>query len=135
MTDETFLDATMPHIDAVWSIARRMSAGPAAAEDMVQETYARAWRGFEARVGATGGRAVRTRGAGSAGGIGRRLLCLDLRSEADRCGVQPATTWGSSKVSPTGWSACARTMSFQLVHTSEVTSAGTPPVFYCNPRP
>ncbi len=46
MTDETFLDATMPHLDAVWSIARRMSADPAAAEDLVQETYARAWRGF-----------------------------------------------------------------------------------------
>ena len=47
MTDETFLDATMPHLDAVWSIARRMSADHAAAEDLVQETYARAWRGFE----------------------------------------------------------------------------------------
>ncbi len=49
MTDETFLDATMPHLDAVWSIARRMSADPAAAEDLVQETYARAWRGFAAQ--------------------------------------------------------------------------------------
>lgn len=49
MTDETFLDATMPHLDAVWSIARRMSRDPAAAEDLVQETYARAWRGFEAQ--------------------------------------------------------------------------------------
>jgi len=49
VTDQTFLDATMPHLDAVWSIARRMSADPAAAEDMVQETYVRAWRGFEAQ--------------------------------------------------------------------------------------
>lgn len=49
MTDETFLDATMPHLDAVWNIARRMSADPAAAEDLVQETYIRAWRGFEAQ--------------------------------------------------------------------------------------
>jgi len=49
VTDETFLDATMPHLDAVWSIARRMTADPAAAEDLVQETYVRAWRGFAAQ--------------------------------------------------------------------------------------
>ena len=46
MTDQPFLDATMAHLDVVWSIARRMSADPAEAEDLVQETYARAWRGF-----------------------------------------------------------------------------------------
>ena len=49
MTDETFLDATMAHLDAVWSIARRMTPDPASAEDLVQETYLRAWRGFEAQ--------------------------------------------------------------------------------------
>lgn len=46
MTHQLFLEATMPHLDVVWSIARRMSADPGAAEDLVQETYARAWRGF-----------------------------------------------------------------------------------------
>ncbi|MCA1693145.1 MAG: RNA polymerase sigma factor, partial [Actinobacteria bacterium] len=46
MTHQLFLDATMPHLDLVWSLARRMSADPAGAEDLVQETYARAWRGF-----------------------------------------------------------------------------------------
>ncbi len=46
MTDQPFLDATMPHLDVVWSIARRMTGDPASAEDLVQETYARAWRGF-----------------------------------------------------------------------------------------
>ena len=46
MSHQLFLDATMPHLDLVWSIARRMSADHAGAEDLVQETYARAWRGF-----------------------------------------------------------------------------------------
>lgn len=46
MTHQAFLDATMPHLDAVWSVARRMSADPAGAEDLVQETYARAWCSF-----------------------------------------------------------------------------------------
>ncbi|MGI8985074.1 MAG: RNA polymerase sigma factor [Acidimicrobiales bacterium] len=46
MTDQRFLDATLPHLDVVWSIARRMSPDAAGAEDLVQETYARAWRGF-----------------------------------------------------------------------------------------
>ena len=46
MTDEPFLEATLPHLDVVWSISRRMASDPAAAEDLVQETFARAWRGF-----------------------------------------------------------------------------------------
>lgn len=46
MTHDTFLDATLPHLDAVWSVARRMSSDAGAAEDLVQETYARAWRSF-----------------------------------------------------------------------------------------
>lgn len=46
MTDQAFLDATMAHLDVVWSIARRMSSDPAEAEDLVQETYAPAWRRF-----------------------------------------------------------------------------------------
>jgi RNA polymerase sigma-70 factor, ECF subfamily len=46
MTQQLFLDATLPHLDVVWSIARRMSTDHAGAEDLVQETYARAWQGF-----------------------------------------------------------------------------------------
>ena len=55
MTDQPFLDATMAHLDVVWSLSRRLSADPAAAEDLVQETYARAWAGFVARVAVTCG--------------------------------------------------------------------------------
>lgn len=46
MSHQRFLDATLPHLDVVWSVARRMTADAAAAEDLVQETYASAWRGF-----------------------------------------------------------------------------------------
>ena len=41
-----FLAATMPHLDAVWSVARRMATDPSGAEDLVQETYLRAFRSF-----------------------------------------------------------------------------------------
>ena len=51
MTDQSFLDATMAHLDAVWSISRRMTADHGGAEDLVQETYARAWAGFASKGG------------------------------------------------------------------------------------
>ncbi len=43
---DEFVDQTMPHFDAVWNVARRMTPDPCAAEDLVQETYLRAFRGF-----------------------------------------------------------------------------------------
>src|SRR6266849_1909922 len=47
MTDHaSFLDATLPHLDVVWNVARRMAADPASAEDLVQETYLRAFRSY-----------------------------------------------------------------------------------------
>jgi len=36
-----FLDATVPHLDAVWSVARQMTADRSSAEDLVQETFLR----------------------------------------------------------------------------------------------
>jgi RNA polymerase sigma-70 factor (ECF subfamily) len=44
--ERRFLDATLPHIDAIYNIARRMAPDAATAEDLVQETYLRAFKGF-----------------------------------------------------------------------------------------
>jgi hypothetical protein len=50
MTDHAaFLDATLPHLDVVWNVARRMAANPALAEDLVQETYLRAFRSYDSK--------------------------------------------------------------------------------------
>jgi RNA polymerase sigma-70 factor (ECF subfamily) len=47
MTDQSaFLDATLPHLDALWNVARRMAPDPASAEDLVQETWLRAFRSY-----------------------------------------------------------------------------------------
>ncbi|MBE1565936.1 RNA polymerase sigma factor [Nonomuraea africana] len=40
---ERFLRATMPAADLVFNLARRLTPAQADAEDLVQETYARAW--------------------------------------------------------------------------------------------
>ncbi|MGQ0718990.1 MAG: RNA polymerase sigma factor [Pseudonocardiales bacterium] len=41
--DEQFLQATMPAADLVHNLARRLTGTRADAEDLVQETYTRAW--------------------------------------------------------------------------------------------
>jgi RNA polymerase sigma-70 factor (ECF subfamily) len=47
MTDHAaFLDTTLPHLDVVWNVARRLAPDPASAEDLVQETYLRAYRSY-----------------------------------------------------------------------------------------
>jgi RNA polymerase sigma-70 factor (ECF subfamily) len=46
--DAAFLEATLPAMDRLWSLARRCTATREEAEDLVQETYMRAleaWRG------------------------------------------------------------------------------------------
>lgn len=45
-TARDFLDLTLPHMDAVFAIARRMSANKEEAEDLVQETYLHAFQAF-----------------------------------------------------------------------------------------
>ena len=45
-TERAFLEATLPHLDAVHALARRLAPGRSRAEDLVQETYLRAFAGF-----------------------------------------------------------------------------------------
>jgi RNA polymerase sigma-70 factor (ECF subfamily) len=41
-----FLDATLPHLDVVWQVARHAAGDGQDPEDLVQETYLRAYAGF-----------------------------------------------------------------------------------------
>ena len=41
-----FLDATLPYLDVVWQVARQAAAEGQDPEDLVQETYLRAYAGF-----------------------------------------------------------------------------------------
>ncbi len=43
----TFADQAMPHMSSLYSAALRMTRNPADAEDLVQETVLRAYRGFK----------------------------------------------------------------------------------------
>jgi RNA polymerase sigma-70 factor (ECF subfamily) len=43
---EQFAELAMPYMDALYSAALRMTRNPTDAEDLVQETYLRAYRGF-----------------------------------------------------------------------------------------
>ncbi len=43
----TFADQAMPFMSALYAAALRMTRNPSDAEDLVQETYLRAFRGFE----------------------------------------------------------------------------------------
>ena len=53
-----FLEATLPHLDAVWQVARHAAREGQDPEDLVQETYLRAYAAFgrpgDGVVGAAG---------------------------------------------------------------------------------
>jgi|SRR5215472_12623341 len=42
-----FLDATLPYVDAVWQVARHVARDGLDPEDLVQETYLRAYAAFD----------------------------------------------------------------------------------------
>jgi len=44
--DARFVNATMPALDLVYNLARRLTSRPEDAEDLVQETYLRAWQAW-----------------------------------------------------------------------------------------
>ena len=46
-----FLDATIPHLDVVWQVARHAAGEGQDPEDLVQETYLRAYAGFDSYRG------------------------------------------------------------------------------------
>ena len=46
-----FLDATLPYLDVVWQVARQAAGEGQDPEDLVQETYLRAYAGFGAYRG------------------------------------------------------------------------------------
>ena len=47
MSDQAeFAELAMPYMSALYAAAMRMTRNPADAEDLVQETYLRAYRGF-----------------------------------------------------------------------------------------
>lgn len=50
-TGKAFLEATLPHLDAVYRVARHTSRDHHRAEDLVQETYLRAYAGFAGHHG------------------------------------------------------------------------------------
>jgi RNA polymerase sigma-70 factor (ECF subfamily) len=44
---QQFAELTLPYMDSLYSAALRLTRNPSDAEDLVQETYLRAYRGFE----------------------------------------------------------------------------------------
>jgi RNA polymerase sigma-70 factor, ECF subfamily len=78
--DRAFLDAALPHLDVVYRVARYASRDHHRAEDLVQETYLRAYAAFGAHRGDSTKAWLVT-------------ICLNLaRSEGRRRARRPAET-------------------------------------------
>ena len=50
-SNRAFLDATLPHLDVVHRVGRHLTSDVASAEDLVQETYLRAFAKFSTHCG------------------------------------------------------------------------------------
>ena len=87
-----FLEATLPHLDAVWQVARHAAGGGLEPEDLVQETYLRAYAGFGSYRGGN------TRAWLAA-------ICLNVaRSQARRRRRRPREVPGPSLLDVLPWS-------------------------------
>ena len=49
--DRAFMEATLPHVEVVYRVARHVATDRAAAQDLVQETYLRAYTKFSTHRG------------------------------------------------------------------------------------
>ena len=92
--EQEFGEVALPQSRNLLRFARRLTADPAAAEDLVQETLMRAWRGFDQFRGGTNARAWLFRillntfyGQGRKG----RLILVPL-GETDRAGLNGNNT-------------------------------------------
>jgi RNA polymerase sigma-70 factor (ECF subfamily) len=92
--EQEFADVALPHARNLLRFARRLTSDTEAAEDLVQETLLRAWRGFAQFRGGTNARAWLFRillntfyGQGRKG----RLTLVPL-GETDRAGVSGGST-------------------------------------------
>jgi RNA polymerase sigma-70 factor (ECF subfamily) len=92
--NQEFLDATLPHLDALSCLARRLAEDPHRAEDLVQETYLRAFAAFaQKRDGSVRSWLVAIC-LNTSRSEGRRLRCRpreDLEAEADIVDVRSRT--------------------------------------------
>jgi RNA polymerase sigma-70 factor (ECF subfamily) len=84
-----FLDAALPHVDAVARLARQLTARPCDAEDLVQETFLRAYAHFAQYRGGSMRAWLAAICLNAARSEGRRrsrrpveLLCADVQADA-----------------------------------------------------
>ena len=99
-----FLDATLPHLGVVQNLARRCAADPSHAEDLVQETYLRAFAAWPPRQDGSVRAWLAAICLNTARSGGRRLARRPVETPMADAGVEYA---GSQDVSEAALSAAA----------------------------